>query len=184
MTEATQIDWLDEVEQDEEQPTSTEVVGKLLEQMIAIEKETLTAELRVKELAAQKRKIEEELLPAALDEMGVTKIVLEDGRTVSVDEVITATITKAKEAEAFGWLIDHGHAPLIKPEVKINLTDTTLLAQLEEEVRQLDADAKITSKQSVHWQTLRSFVKEQLERTEDFPEELFGVYRVRKAIVK
>lgn len=110
-------------------------------------------ELKKKELkeAEEKHRIViEDLIPDLMAQLGITEIKTEDGSSLSVSKQFFAKIPKEKEKEAFSWLKDHGFSSLIK--------------------------TKVIESTGVHHQTLKAFVKEQMEMGNEVPQELFGVF--------
>ena len=81
-----------------------------------------------------------------------------------------------KKIEAFKWLRDNNHGDLIKNNVSVSFgkgedSDAVKLkAELEKQGLVVD------QKQDIHWQTLRGFVREQMEKNQNIPSEMFGLY--------
>lgn len=122
-------------------------------------------------------------IPDLFDEFGLSKLTLADGTTVMIKRSYAATITKAKMAECYTWLRKNKFGSLIKHQVV-----TTLKKGEATEAKQILALNKklglsFTDKQAVATNTLRAFVKEQIEAGVDFPMELFSVYPIRIAKV-
>jgi len=110
-------------------------------------------EERENELKAAKEKhriVIEDLIPDLMTQLGISEIKTEDGRSLSVIKQYLAKIPKNKEGEAFSWLNEHGFSSIIKTKV----VETT----------------------GVHHQTLKAFVKEQMELGNEVPQDLFGVF--------
>ena len=101
---------------------------------------------------------------------------LVDGTKITVQQFYNASIPKDKTDEAFKWLRDNDHADLIKNTISCDFG------------RGEDGDAKIlkesltnsglsfTDKVGVHPQTLKAFVREQVESGQKLPLDLLGVY--------
>ena len=180
------VNWEAETEDDSNvADASLGTVGKLANKMAEIELAIETKKKAVKELEAEFRKIQEHDLPDAMDEIGLPLIGLPDGRSIEVEEFVTGSISKANEEKAFGWMRSHGSGSLIKCEASVSLGPDSekLLALFIEEMG--ERGLKVKGKASVHWATLRSYLKEQLELDDpNFPDEAFAVYNVRKAQIK
>lgn len=153
---------------------------KLTKQIAALENDlTLTKE--------KLRRVMEQDLPEAMDEVGMSKFVLDDGTTVTIKPFYSASIPEDRKEEAFEWLKEHDFDGMIKAEVKVSF------GKGEFEVAQsflnfirgfnekaIDPDYK----ENVHWQTLRAWVKEQVEGGAAIPLDMFGVFVGRKADLK
>jgi len=158
-----------------------ETISRLAHRQVELEKE-------LEDLAEQQKRVKKELirvaqvdLPEAMDEVGMAQLRLADGFEVDIQEGVDASINKANAGEAHAWLEEHGFGDLIKREVKANLgrenqdLARALKTFLEQEGVPYD------EKEAVHPQTLKRFVREQLEKGVDIPEDLFGVFNYRKA---
>ena len=121
-------------------------------------------------------------IPTVLDEVGVTSIRVDD-HLVSVETKYFPNVVKANEAAFFEWLRKTGHDDLIKNEVKVvfGRGEDEVAAGVYTDLRE-HYDA-VTQKQTVHAQTLRAFVREQMEAGAELPPVL-DINPVRTAIVK
>ena len=122
------------------------------------------------------RRLSEEVIPTLMQQAGVSSIKLEDGSSVTVSPYYYAKIPEDKKIEAFKWLRDNNHGDLIKNNVSVSFgkgedSDAVKLkAELEKQGLVVD------QKQDIHWQTLRGFVREQMEKNQNIPSEMFGLY--------
>ena len=159
-------------------------VSNLCKQQITLEQRVADLELELKETKRELRKVSEDLLPAALQEHGVTELKMDDGSEISVTPYYSASIAKDRAEEAFQWLTAAGHGSLIKNHVTAafgrgedNLAKD-LLAELEQ--RGLQTQTKVW----VDPMTLKSFVKEQVEKGENLPYDLLGIFVGQRAKIR
>jgi len=156
---------------------------------------------RKSETEAQLKRIDEDLkrisefdLPNAMAEAGMKTFELLDGSKIGVKRVYAAGIRVENRPEAFAWMRERGHDSLIKTEVQVPLGKGAhdIAEQILEALREKFPDYSGKLDESVHWQTLRAFVKEQIEAEEaaaaggdtvddPLPRELLGVYIIDKA---
>ena len=126
-------------------------------------------------------------LPEAMKEAGLEKFTTSDGLEVGVTKDVQCGITEAKREAAYTWLIENDFGGLIKSDVDV-IFGRDERAKAEKLVEQLRKKGlEVTFNQSIHAQTLKSFVKERMADTESevpFPLELFGVFPFDKASVK
>src|ERR1700740_2342154 len=153
-------------------------VSQLAQRFHALTAQIETAEGVLKALAEQKRALEEKELPDAVVELGVKRLDLADGSQVTVGTEYYATIPKANLSAALDWLRAAGYADLIKSSYAV-----TFGKGEDERANQfgkmLAAEHLPNSfTVGVHPQTLRSFVKEQIEAGCVVPEDLLGVHSI------
>ena len=151
---------------------------------LVIYKITSGLEEAVKAKKEEFRLTSEQELPEAMQTAGLTEIVLSTGEKITISEFYNAHISKANQDTAYQWLIQNGHAGLIKNEVSLKFgRDEERVA--EETVLALKSRGLAPEvRQSVHPSTLKAFVKEQLTSGKDIPTEPFGIYIGSKAIIK
>ncbi len=159
-------------------------VSNLCKQQIALEKRIADLELELKDAKRDHRKVAEDLLPAALQEYGVSTLKMDDGSEISVAPYYSASIAKDRADEAFQWLTEAGHGSLIKNHVTAAFgrgednSAKDLLAELEQRGMQTQ------TKTWVEPMTLKSFVKEQVEKGENLPYDLLGIFVGQRAKIR
>lgn len=133
------------------------------------------------------RRIVEQDLPEAMDAVGMLSFTLDDGAKISVKPFYSASISEERKDEAFDWLKENDFDGLIKADVSVKFGKGEFEVAQEflnfiRGFNQKTIDPEY--KESVHWQTLRAFVKEQIEGGHPLPLDLFGVFVGRKAELK
>lgn len=123
-------------------------------------------------------------LPDVMAEVGLTDITLADGSKLSIKQTYGARIPVEYRDAAFAWLQEKGHDDLIKNLVSVPFgrgedSSATEFMELAQKNGFLP-----DQKKEVHPQTLKAFVKEQLEKGQDVPMDLFGVYTGHRATIK
>jgi hypothetical protein len=139
------------------------------------------------ELKAQQnllRSLQEDVLPELMAEAGQTELTTIDGLKVSIKENVRGQPSKDNEVEAFAWLRSKGQGGVIKSKLEADLgraSDDKVQAAVEA----LSAQGiRAGTKESIHWQTLGSLVREMLARGDDVPLDLLGVHIWKQADVK
>ncbi len=159
-------------------------VGALAKRAKELEKEIEDLDRVLAERKGQQRKLLEETIPAMLQELGLSKFSMTDGSEITIKPFYSASIPEEKRAQAFEWLREHGHDDIIKNTVSVRFGRNedqlceTLLNQLREQ------NYPVEQAQKIEPQTLKAWVREQVERGSEFPTELFGVYVGQKATIK
>jgi hypothetical protein len=174
-------------------PAGNALVFKLAKDLLASRDRVADLEKKVKEEQAKGRLIAENELPKALREAGVKKLTMDDGSVIEMTRDTYASITKANEDEAFKYLIDTGSGAIIEPEITIPFAkgDLAKAGEVLTELKKSNVyGADVALGLSIHWQTLRAYARDQLDKEHDvpenerkFPEKLFGVYTVDRADV-
>lgn len=151
--------------------------AKLLEKEISELNEALS------EKEKNYRTLTELTIPEAMSQAGVRKFVMEDGSTIDIKPFYSASIPKARQAEAFEWLRKHGYDDIIKNTVSVrfgrneDVLCRRLLTTLGEQGYPADKTEKIEP------QTLKAWAKERIEKGQPIDSELFGVYVGQKAVI-
>lgn len=140
-------------------------------------------EKQLEDTEKEMRHVAEIDLPEAMLEAGVSSFALTDGTKLAVEEKTYSNIPKDKQTEAYAWLRNNGFADIIKTEIKVpfNRGDDAEAIGLKDELKA--KGIKFAATESVHYQTLNAFVREQLERGTDLPMDLITVHKARKAVV-
>ena len=159
-------------------------VAGLAKRAKQLEKEIDELETVVKERKEQFRKLTEQTIPEALAELGMSSFKMDDGSSVEVKAFYSASIPAARKAEAFMWLRDHGFDDIIKNTVSVNFGrgEDELSARLLNLLGEQGYPAQQAEK--IEPMTLKAWVKEQVERGNQFPTDLFGVFIGQKATIK
>jgi hypothetical protein len=159
-------------------------IGSLAKRAKELEKELEELETSVKERKEQQRLLLEETIPAMLSELGMSRFSMTDGSEITVKPFYSASIKEENRAQAFEWLRKHGFDDIIKNTVSVrfgrgedDLCDT-LLSHLREQ------NYPVEQAQKVEPQTLKAWVREQVEIGNEFPTLLFGAYVGQKATIK
>ena len=130
------------------------------------------------------RVVQEVHIPEAMAAIGMKKFTLASGYSITIKDDVFASIRKDFVEQAVTWLDANGLGDIVKDEVKVNFGR----GQLEDVTGLMDFcrsnGFSASEKMSVHPQTLKATVKEQLAKGVEFPEEFFSVGPVTKAVIK
>ena len=151
-------------------------ISQACQKLTSQNKKVEELQILLKQEEEEARRLSEEVIPTLMQQAGVSSIKLEDGSAVEVSPYYYAKIPEDKKHEAFAWLRDNNHGDLIKNNVSVafgkgeDSKAAELKATLEKQGLVVD------QKQDIHWQTLRGFVREQMEKNKNIPSEMFGLY--------
>ena len=161
-------------------------IAMLAGRQVDLERSIADAEKDLKQLKQEFDDVRDHLLPEALLEVGLSEIKLKDGNKIAVKREYFASISEKNKREAFEWLRENGHFDIVKNELVIDLEkgDGRLVEGRRFEILAEELGIKYATKNSVHWSTLRAFVREQIEAGADIPMDAFGVHVVDRATIK
>jgi len=129
----------------------------------------------------QYRKYERELIPDAMDAMGMSSLTTDSGVQVNVKDDIHVHISKDNMTKAHEWLRTNNHGDLIKNQVQVsfNRNQDNLAGVFYADAMQKGLD--VERKERVHPSTLKAWTREMRNKGVAIPMELFGVYEGRIA---
>lgn len=154
--------------------------------MVQQERAVAALEEELREAKAALERTRTEALPDLMTEIGMTMVKLADGSTVEVVPDVHCAITEANRAAAHAWLVENGFGGLIKTKVvtEFGRGELDAAVQYAREANEKFPDHPATMQDGVHPLTLKSFVKEQLEKAAPIPMELFGIRPYNRAKYK
>jgi len=157
---------------------NVEQIVALANALVSADRDVELAETQLKAAKEQARRLREETIPAAMQELGIDQLVLETGFKLTIKQDVYASIPAERKVEAFDWLERNGFGGLIKVDVttKFGKGDFETAKRLVAELQQRGLTPDIN--QSVHAQTLKAFLREQLASATNIPLELFGAQPV------
>jgi len=149
-----------------------------------LEKEIEDLERVIFERKKQYRKLMEESIPEALSSLGMKSFKMDDGSSIDIRTYYSASVPEERRAEAFEWLREHGYDDIIKNTVSVRFGrgEDSLCDNLLNLLGEKGYPAQQYEK--IEPMTLKAWVREQVERGNEFPMDLFGVFIGQKATIK
>ena len=159
--------------------TGLESVAELLRQQLKMESEIELSEATLKDLKEKHRKLSGEIIPAKMQELGMTSTTMTDGSKVDVVEDIYVSIPKdpEKSAACYEWLEDNGLGDIIKNSVGISFGkgEGNMAKHLQETIKEMGLIPEV--KVSVHPSTLKATVKKLHEEGKlSVPDNTFSLF--------
>ena len=182
------IDYFDEpLEPVVSEPATLERLMTLAENARELALEIEKAEVALAELQGKHQKITQRQLPELMEALGMEKFKLKTGEEVSVKDDIKCGLTEEHKPKAWEWLESKGYDGIIKTVVNVPYGRGEV-GKAKELISKLAAEFGVDAdlSRSVHYQTLKSFVKERLEAG-DLPSDMlavFSVYEFKEAKIK
>lgn len=158
-------------------------VSEMADVLTAADRAVQDAERALEQAEANYRRIACEDFPDLLREVGLPEVKLADGRKIVLNDDIECGISEERASAAFSWLREHGFGGVIKTELKLQFSkgEEAQVGEVVAAIRALGRAPEV--KDSVHWQTLKSLVKEQREAGKPPPSDVFGVHEVSQTLV-
>ena len=160
------------------------IISKLAQDQLDWEKRIDQLETDLEHAKDSLRQIQEHLLPEAMATVGMSEFKLLSGAKITVKDDVYASVRKDYIVSAVGWLDSAGLGDIVKDKVDVNFGrgESDKAKSLLDYCKENGFTASETL--SIHPQTLKATVKEQLARGVEFPEEYFSIAPVRKAVIK
>ena len=159
-------------------------IAQTCNKLLETQKLIKTAEEEISKLKEAERNLSDNLIPNLMREAGISLMKLSDGSSVEVKPYYQANITESFKERAHNWLRENGFGDLIKNNVTLEFgkgQDKQAQAVIQ------DAQEKgynVKQKEGVHWATLRTFVREQIQEGKQVPNDMFGVYVANRVTIK
>lgn len=174
------IDFEADAAQPQEHLSSLERAIRMGELLVQLRANVDALEKQLAVAKADVRRVEQEDLPELMNELNLETFRLKSGETIEVVQEINCAITEEKRRAAHDWLSAHGFGGLIKTEVVVTFGRGEHDAA-EEFVGEVQGKGHAPDLvERVHPSTLKSFIKEQMEKGAQVPFDLFGVFPYNK----
>ena len=158
-------------------------IGELANELIRCQREVSVQEQKLALAKSQLKKVQEEDLPAALSETGLSSITLSTGEKLTVEPYYGASIAQENKDEAFQWLRDNGSGDIIKHTVSIDFKKGEG-PESERAVGLLrSAGFEAKDEEKIAPPTLKAFARVEVEEGRSLPP-CFNVYVGQRAKIK
>lgn len=161
-------------------------VGNLVSRIRELNRDALLATQNLEAITADINRLTLIAIPEAMEAAGLTELKLKDGAVLKVNDDLKVNINAANQMAAYAWLRENQLGSIIKQQLHVDLrslesADDPVLKELYEilEAHELTHETG----ESVHASTLKSVVKELLERGVT-PPAAINVHQFKKAVLK
>ena len=153
-------------------------LAKLVFEQQTLEREIERHEDEIKKLKERLEIVITKTIPEIFRELHMTSMGLDDGSELIVEKMIRASLSEERKAPACAWLRENNQDDLIKSEVKILFGRGEDSAKLKviESLLEIAPGANWSQNETVPWNTLTAFVKEQMELGAELPKDLLGIF--------
>ena len=138
---------------------------------------------RLKEEKKKLLKMTDEDLPALMTEANSMEFTLLDGSKVTIKPQYGGSIKVDNRPEAYDWLRKHGHDDIIKNTISCQFGrgEDDLASSFKAFAEKEGYIPNQTEK--IEPMSLRGWIKERVEKGEEFPMDLFGAYVGQRAVI-
>lgn len=129
------------------------------------------------------RQIEEIDFPELMRECELTEVKLRNGITLKLVDDVKCGITAENKAFAYAWMREHGFGGLIKTALNVPFSrdEESVMNRVANAI--VEMGRAVDKTENVHPQTLKSFVKEQLEAGNNLPDSI-NIFTFSKVVAK
>jgi len=163
--------------------TDLALVSSLVQRQKKLENDLALYEELVEGTKKNLTEVREKFLPEALARFGLLEIVMLDGSRVTIKPDTFVSIPEKSRKDAYDWLRQHGFGNIIEEEISVPLAKGAEQGTVVVEYLKQNGFSFEMS-QSIHYQTLKAWAKEQLERGTQLPQDLFSVFTKKIAKIK
>lgn len=153
-------------------------VAKLCEQLSQTENAIDQTDQLKKELTDMKEKLSYELIPQAMQELGLQTLQLKTGEKIQIKPLLRVTPKVEDRPVVYQWLRDNGFGDLVKNIISASFGrgEDAKAEDFKKEVEKLGLMPK--QEEKVEPSTLRAFVNEQVveKGRDDLPLDKFGAF--------
>lgn len=161
-------------------------IKELISFMENLENEVESLEQQLKDKKEHLELFKNDIIPEYIIGLGLSELKLDDGRKIEIKTSYFGNISDARSESAFKWLRDNGYHTKIKTGIALSfgagmeeILDCAVLRNFLKE-----KDIPFNMKEGVHPQTLKSTIRECMEKGINFPQELFGVFIALETVVE
>jgi hypothetical protein len=167
------------------EPATLERLTALAAKAKSLEAEISKDTVELEEKQSALNKIMRDQIPTIMEELALDELKMSDGSKLSVSEEIRCGISEERKGRAFKWLEDNNFDGIIKTKVVAEFGKGDMEnARLAKATLERDGFSPSLDR-SVHPATLKSFVKEQLEKgNASLPMDVFGVFPFKQAKIR
>ncbi len=139
--------------------------------------------VQLEDAKKENKRISEELILPLMDELKIQDFRTTYGFFIEAKEEMRASISKENTDAAHGWLRSTGNGGVIKNKLEIEFkrNEDNIAKSLAAELSEKGFD--VEQKESVHYQTLNSLIKEKLTKGEEVDQSI-TIFRQRVLITE
>ena len=164
--------------------TNIHSLADQVEKLESLNKRLELQEENIKNTKSQIQKVSGDIIPTMMSEMGLAELKLHDGSQLKVSTSYKAHISEANKEMAYNWLRNNGLGDIIKNEISVSFGRNEDNKAADYAVLAKSHGFQPTQKMKIEPMTLKALVRERIEKGQEMPTELFGIYSENKTTIK
>lgn len=173
---APAIDYFDDLPAPAAEPMTLQLLARLANESKALEAEIQADTTALEEKNAKQAKLLRVRIPAIMKELGMEEFKLTDGSKVGIKEDVKCGITEANKPAALAWLEENNFDGIVKTSLSVAFGKGEKEDMEKAKTALAEAGFLPDLNQGVHPATLKSFVKERLEKGDNIPIDTFSIF--------
>lgn len=158
-------------------PATLEVLHKIVEETVALEKIVLQQEEDLKATKKTLQALKTQRLPEMMASLQMSEMT-RDGWKIKVSDFISGSLPQEPERreKAIEWLINNDGEPLIKTTIELTFSKSehNMALSLADDLKKMGLEPTISS--GVHSATLQSFARQKLKDGSEIDTDLLGLF--------
>ena len=164
--------------------TNIHSLADQVEKLESLNKRLELQEENIKNTKSEIQKVSGDIIPTMMSEMGLAELKLHDGSQLKVSTSYKAHISEANKEMAYNWLRNNGLGDIIKNEISVSFGRNEDNKAADYAVLAKSHGFQPTQKMKIEPMTLKALVRERIEKGQEMPTELFGIYSENKTTIK
>jgi len=157
-------------------------LSKMLRRYNAAKKHVDDCEEALKEAKAAFKKVDQDMMPALMDELGYESITLSGGEKVSVVDEYYCSIAKRNRPAISSWLADTGNGALVTRDVIVSFSWED--RELADDIFNRLSNYNPTVDFKINTNSVKAAAKEMIGKGQEVPMDLLGLQHIRHIKVK
>ena len=159
-------------------------ISEMAVNLCNLDSEIADLEAMLKEKQIKRRRLADVDLPEAMLSLQLSSVKLANGFKLEIVDILSASISKANAPAAHEWLREQGHGDVIKTSISVEFPrgEEETARETYTELRGKNTGA-VSFSENVHPQTLKKLVRELIEKGDNIPFDVFGVWTGKQAHV-
>lgn len=152
-------------------------------EMLEAQEAVNRAEEQLEKARERFKNLSENVLPELLDGAQIPKLTLPGGVELEIADLVTGSIRKGREAEAFEVMEKMGHGDIVKRffTIKFGRGDQSWARKFAADLRRRKKKVNCQETQKVESATLAKFVRDRLKEGRELPDSCFSIFQRRVA---
>ena len=165
-------------------PEQLSVIYKLAVEQLRLEKLIEEKEEELSQLTKDLYKVQQQALPQAIADAGLSEVKTANGDVITVKEDISVSVPKSKLKAIAEWLQKNNHGDIITGKVYVDLGHNSDDERQKAIEALVEAGLEPAEETNINTSTLKAILRDHLKKGEKIELSDFGGFAWSKAIIK